>query len=150
MNTPNILAGYFYPSTMVSRCPRFHACTISKKCQNYDAHNYECAMCESRSNAHERDPNSVPLGGYLAEGEYYPDLQNSIMELERLLNKSFAHPDMEPQKYNTLDVANNMERERKIVDSIQHFTQLGKFTMEEKIMQAIVDPSLKDLLGRLE
>lgn len=150
MDTPNALKGHFYPSSRVSRCSRFHACTVTKKCQNFDRHLYECTLCEQRTNTHELDPDSVPLGGFLAEGEYSPDLQFAFAELERMIGKPFSHPDAESQVMNTADISRKWEREHRIVETIKNFTQLGGMTMDEKIMQALVDPELANLLGRME
>jgi hypothetical protein len=150
MEIPNSLKGYFYPSSRVSRCPRFHACTITKKCQNFDRHLYECILCEQRTNTHELDSDSVPLGGYLPEGEYHPDLQFAFAELERMTGRPFSHPDDEGQTMNSTDIARKWEREHRVVETIRQFTQLGSMTMDEKIMHALVDPELAELLGRME
>ena len=150
MEIPNILRGHFYPSARVSRCPRFHRCTVTNKCQNYDRHLLECSLCEARTNTHEFDPDSVPLGGHLPEGEYYPDLQDAMAQLEKLLGKPFAHPDSESQTMASADIARKYERDHKIVETIKMFSATGALTMEEKIMQALVDPDTAKLLGRLE
>ncbi len=150
MEIPNTLKGNFYPSSRVSRCPRFHMCQVTKKCQSFDRHLQECNLCESRTNTHELDPDSVPLGGHLPEGEYYPDLQDAFAELEKMIGKPFAHPDMEEQHLNNADIARNWEREQRVVKTIQEFSSAGSLAMEEKIMQAMVDPEVAQLLGRME
>jgi hypothetical protein len=150
MDTPTTLKGHFYPSSRVSRCIRFHACTVTKKCQNFDRHLQECNLCESRTNTHEVDPDSVPLGGHLPEGEYYPDLQDAFAQLEKLIHKPFAHPDAETQNFNSVDIARNWEREHRITETIRHFSSVGALSMDENIMQALVDPELAALLGRME
>lgn len=150
METPNIFKGHQYPTARTPRCPMFHACTVSKKCQNYDKHRLICTVCESRTNAHEVDPNSVPLGGHLPEGEYYPDLQAAMMELEKLIHKPLAHPDAKPQSIQGAAITRDYEREHKVTEMIRHFSSVGALHMEEKIMHAMVDPDIAQLLGRLE
>lgn len=151
MEIPNIVKGEFYPSSRVSRCSRFHRCTVTNKCQTYDRHLEECNVCESRTNTHELAPESVPLGGHLPEGEFYPDLQDAIGYLEKMLGRSFAHPDAEGQTVNTMDTARNWEKEQRVAEMVRQFSSEGKLTMEEKIMRTLVDPEMAQrILGRLE
>lgn len=150
MEIPNLVKGYFYPSSRVCRCPRFHRCTITNKCQSFDLHLLECNVCEQRTDVHEHDPESVPLGGYLPEGEYHPDLQDAFANLERMLHKPFAHPDQEAQTLNSYDIAEKYQREKKITDMLTMFSSVGALSMDEKIMNALVDPETAKLLGRLE
>ena len=150
MEIPNNLKGHFYPSSRVARCPRFHMCTVTKKCQNYDRHLLQCSICELRTNTHEIDPDSVPLGGHLPEGEFYPDLQDAFAGLERMLGKPFAHPDAEGQSVNSYDISRQRERESHIIEVIKNFSAVGALSMDEKIMHALVDPELANLLGRME
>lgn len=150
METPNILRGYYYPTARTPRCPKFHACTVTKKCQNYDRHLLMCTLCEARTNTHDVDPNSVPLGGHLPEGEYYPDLQAAMVEMEKMLNKPFAHPDSKPQTIQGDAITRNYEREHRVIETIRQFSSTGALHMEEQILNALVDPDLAQLLGRLE
>jgi hypothetical protein len=150
MEIPNICKGHLYPSARVPRCPRFHRCTVTNKCQNYDRHLLECNVCESRTNTHELDAACVPLGGHLAEGEFYPDLQDAIATLERMLGKAFAHPDNPSQTLNSRDIARNWEREAKVTEMVKTFSSIGALNMDEKIMEALVDEDTARLLGRLE
>jgi hypothetical protein len=73
-----------------------------------------------------------------------------MQRLERWMNKSFAHPDTEGQKVNSVDIANKAENERKIVDALRVFSSLGRLQMEDQIKNALVDPEIARLLGRLE
>lgn len=142
METPNVLKGYLYPSSRVCRCPRFHACIATKKCQNYDPHQLDCSVCEQRTTLNDN------LGGFLPEGEYVPDLQDAIHTLEEQLNKPMAHPDQQGQKGE--DITNKYNKERKAADMLAHFMNDGTITMEEKIMYAMSDPETAKLLGRME
>lgn len=150
MDVPNPMKGEFYPSNRVSRCPRFSRCTVSNKCQNYDRHLLECNVCESRTNTHEVDPVSVPLGGYLPEGEYHPDMQDALQQLERLCGRPFSHPDAVPTTQSGADIASKFEKEKKIADMVAMFSRVGPMQMEEVIMQALVNEDTAKLLGRIE
>lgn len=150
MEIPNTLKGHYYPSSRVPKCPRFHRCTVTNKCQNYDRHLLECNICESRTNLHEVDGDSVPLGGHLPEGEYYPDLQDAFATLEKLLGTPFAHPDMVGQQINGADIARQWEKEHRVTEIIRRFSALGTLQMQEEIMNAMVDPNIANLLGRME
>lgn len=149
MEIPSLLAGYYYPTRNAYRCPKFHMCTVTKKCQNYDRHDLACTICETRTNASELSPDSAPLGGHLPEGEFYPDLQDAIGQLERRMNKSFAHPDVESQKFNPVDIARQQDKEHKIVEMIRTFSSVGKMRMEEEIMHAMLDEETRKILGRI-
>lgn len=150
METPGMLSGHYYPSGRVCRCARFHQCVVTKKCQNYDAHNLQCNVCESRTNAHEIDPNSVPLGGHIPEGEYYPDLQDAITTLEDMLNTPFAHPDTESQTINSRNIARKYEREHKVTEMLSEFSSLGKLQIEEKLTEMYCDPDKRKIIGRID
>ncbi len=145
MDTPNLLKGYLYPSSRVCRCPRFHACTVTKKCQNYDPHQLDCSICETRV-PETRDQ----IGGMLAEGEYYPDIQDAIHTIETRLHKPMAHPDYEGQEINGADITAKYEKERRAAEVLRMFTTDGSMTMEEKIMHAMVDEETRKMLGRME
>ena len=150
MEINTILKGYYYPSSRICKCPRFHMCTVTHKCQNYDQHNLECEVCEQRTDTHKIDPNSVPLGGHIAEGEIYPDIQDAIMQLQRMIQKPFAHPDTESQVMSANDIASKYHHDRKVTEMLRMFGSCGRLTMEEKIMQALVDESTSEYLGRLQ
>jgi len=149
MEIPNLCKGYYYPSARSARCPMFHRCTVTNKCQNYDRHNLQCNLCEEKSNMHEVDPDGVPLGGHLAEGEFYPDLQDAFGYLERMIGSPFAHPDAEPQKFNKADIARKHDKETRVVEMIRLFSSLGKLKMEETIENVMVDPEVAKHLGRI-
>ena len=141
--THAILSGYLYPSNYRSRCPRFHACRLTQKCQNYNPHMLDCSLCETKVN-----PNPL-LGGFLAEGEFSPDLQDSIKTVEEELGVSFAHPDGKRQKIGP-DITLKWEKMRKATDQLAEFMAGSKAEFDEKIYSALVDPALKSKLGRLE
>ena len=143
METPNILKGALYPSSRRSVCPRFHACIVSKKCQNFDQHMLECIICESRVDG------APMIGGYIPEGEYYPDLQDAIHTIEDRLHRPLADPNDDGQKMDQFDVSQKYQKERKAADMMHAFLN-GPGSMEEKIVNAMVDPKLARLLGRME
>lgn len=150
MEIPNIFKGYYYPSDRTVRCPRFHRCVITNKCQNYDRHLLECNVCESRTDTHEYHQKDIPLGGHLPEGELYPDLQDAITTLERKMCRAFSHPDTEHQNTRLLDVADNYSKEVKLINMTKTFSSLGVLQMEEEIVNHYVDEETAKLLGRIE
>lgn len=150
MEIPNVLRGHLYPTSRVSRCPRFHMCTVTKKCQNYDRHQLDCSVCESRTNAHLIDPESAPLGGHIPEGEYYPDLQDAMGQLEKRLQKPFAHTDATSQSINQYSNYEQNTRTEQITEMIRTFSSSDRLRIEEQIMHCLVDEDTRKLLGRLE
>lgn len=150
MEIPNAFKGHYYPSSRIARCPRFHRCIVTNKCQSFDRHLLECNLCESRTTSHETDPDAVPLGGHLAEGEFYPDLQDAIRQLELRMNIPFIDRNAEVEVHNSVDIVEEYRREKRITDMIQKFTTVGPLKMDEAIVNTYVDPETAKLLGRLE
>jgi len=143
--TSTLLKGYMYPSSHVARCPRYHRCTISGKCQTYDAHQPDCAVCETRV----YPPGK--LGGLLPEGKYMPDLQDAMHTLEEMKRTPFAHRDQPGQTLeNPRDITNKYDRMRKSIDMCKMFLDEGVWNMEEKVVNALYDTNTKQLLGRLD
>ncbi len=144
METPPLLKGYLYDSTRVCRCPRFHACTISKKCQNYDPNQLDCSLCETAV-----DP-PIDLGGHLPEGEFYPDIQDAIKTVQEALNKPLAHPDQEAQKINGPEITNQYNKTRKSIEMLKRFQGKGVLKMTEEWEDVNVDPEIAKLFGRVD
>ena len=145
--TAPLLKGYLYPSHYRSRCPRFHPCTVSQKCQSFDRHCRECVVCESLLIG-AKDAR-VQFGGFVAEGTYAPDLQDSIKTVRDHMQLSLSHPDRE-QFQQSRDIVNEGTRFLKAQQKIQAFSNLVNLEMEEKIQEAWFDPRKKKLLGRLD
>lgn len=143
MEIPNLCRGFNYPTSRYAKCPRFHACFISKKCQNFDKHNFECAQCESRVRP------ITQAGGYLPEGEYMPDLQDAMSLLEKTLKRAMVDPDADGQVMNSVDVTRDWERVTRASETLKAF-MTDKAQLEETVMHALVDPELASKLGRLE
>lgn len=143
-----MFAGYLYPTSTVSRCPRFHQCKISQKCQNFDKHNLECSVCEQRTNTHEIDPNSVPLGGILPEGEYIPDLQDAIVTLEKRIRKSYVTYDGE-RSHNNAEIVDKALKERKASDMLARYMGKTEHQMEEEIYRTLLSGDEAETIGRL-
>lgn len=133
MNTPPLLRGGLYPSQLCSRCPRFHPCTVTKKCNNFDQHQPDCQMCESLV----RPP--VHVGGYTPEGEFVPDLQDAMAILSRARRTPVAHPDMEAQPVDSIQITNTYERERKAADLLAAYSSLGAMDMYEETKEAAAE-----------
>jgi hypothetical protein len=145
METPNLAKGYLYPSQRVARCPRCHLCAISHKCQNFDQHNLECAVCESRS-----PMGQDKLGGIIPEGEFVPDLQDAIHTVEQMMGNPMTHPDQEGQTIKPYDISSNYDKVKKSTELLSKFLNRPDTTMDEQIMEAMVDEETKKLLGRME
>lgn len=123
--TPNILRGNLYPITRQIRCPRFHACTVSHKCQNYDRHLLECRLCEARVH-----PVPDIVGGYLPEGQYKPDIQAAMKFIRDSMRLAYAHPDRVKQKVNPMNIAENLEKYKKSANIVSKFMSLGVLNFE--------------------
>lgn len=139
-----ILKGYLYPSMQVTRCPFYHRCLVTGKCQNYDPHQVHCSVCETRV---------VPpgkLGGILPEGKYVPDLQDAIRTMEIVLNKAYANRESRGQILDTEEeITNKQSKIRKSTEMIKMFMDSGFMKMEEKIVDCLYDLEKKKILGRL-
>lgn len=144
--TSTLLKGYMYPSAQVARCPRYHRCLISNKCQSYDAHQADCAVCETRVDPPGR------LGGILPEGKYIPDLQDAISTIEKNLKVSFAHRDARMHKDpNSVEMTQKWDRLQKSVEMCKQFMAEGTWTsLDEKVMNAVYDTQQKKFLGRID
>lgn len=145
METPAILKGYLYPSVRVERCPRFHKCIVTHKCQNYDPHQADCQWCETRP-----IPKSTNLGGILPEGKLMPDLQDAIRCVQTVMKRPFAHPDNEMQKINGRDIERKYEKFTRSQEMLASFATSGLVDIEEKVTCAMYDLEKKKLLGRIE
>lgn len=131
MNTPNTLSGYLYPSLRVNRCPRFHACLASKKCQNYDQHNLECQVCETRTSDKEN------IGGYVAEGTYMPDVQDDVRTMEKMKHQLMADPDRETQTINGHRITQEHNEYRRASERLGAFAKYSRMTMEEEYSETV-------------
>ena len=140
MNTPNTLSGYLYPSDRINRCPRFHACLASKKCQNYDQHNLECNLCESRIN------NNENLGGYVAEATHMPDIQDDLRVIENMKHQLMADPDAEGQLINGHRITEQYSEERRAVERLGTFAKYSRMQLEEEYSETVY--LNKDLLDK--
>lgn len=154
MEIGNLLRGALYPSTRVSRCPRFSRCTMCQKCQNFDRHNLECNHCENRLRIYE--DNRVKrqlLCEHIPEGEFFPDLQDCKKEIESYLKKPAVHPDQKGQSVGGVEITRKMERIRKATEIMHAF--LGKPKISEEVVRVWIDSGEadkigRDVLGRLE
>lgn len=144
METPAMLRGYLYPSVRVSRCPRFHRCIITHKCQNYDPHQVDCQFCETRCQPAQN------LGGIIPEGELIPDLQDAVRCVQQTMMRPFAHPDAPVQKINGREIARTHDKFTKSQQVLSSFASTGLLDIEEKVKSAMYDLEKKKLLGRIE
>jgi len=126
METPPLLKGYLYPSSRVTRCPRFHACIISKKCQTYDKNQLDCTLCERAV-----DP-PIDLGGHIPEGEYYPDIQHAIKVVQDRLILPMAHPDQTPQSVSA-DIVDQQSKLRKSTEILERFVHKGVLQITDEL-----------------
>lgn len=131
MEIPLAAKGYLYPSSRISRCPFYHRCLISNKCQSYDAHCHACVTCESMN------PYEDKLGGYLPEGEYIPDLQDSIATVEKSMGLAMAHVDHEFQKVDGEDITLQHEKTRKASDQLNQFLSKSMVEIEDEILEEL-------------
>lgn len=144
MTTPNLLRGGLYPTVHRSGCPRFHACTLTKKCQNFNRHDHACVVCESRVR-----PNPI-VGGFLAEGEVMPDLQHAMAIMSRRLHTPFVDPEGRGQKIDHAEIANANESTRRAADMFKHFYKRGDATMDRHATDAYFDTARRRFVGRIE
>lgn len=143
MDTPNLLKGHLYPSNRVSRCPRFHACVACKKCQNFDRHQLDCQVCESRVYPKPLVCDHIP------EGEFIPDIQNSIRIMELFRNEAMAHPDREGQIIDGKEITNKYEKARQASNLLHDFTSSEGTTTEEKVVRAYLNKEQREkLIGK--
>ncbi len=131
MNTPNTLSGYLYPSDRISRCPMFHACVASKKCQNYDPHNLQCNLCESRIS------NNENLGGYIAEASHMPDIQADVRTLEKMKHMAMADPDFEGQLINGHRITEEHNEYRRAAERLGTFSKYSRTHLEEEYSETV-------------
>lgn len=143
MNIPNVAKGHLYPSTLRTRCPRFHRCTITNKCQSYDRTRLECQVCESRV----RPP--LMVKGVLAEGEFEPDLQDAMKVMRDAIRRPHAHPDQEAQKIDGYEISEKYDRVRKATEVLRMFQTAGMFSLRGQVEQAYLNPEARRMLGRL-
>lgn len=88
MEIPNVMRGYFYPTTRISRCPSYSGCFACRGCQNYNKHALVCVKCESRKPE-----------GLECSLERHPDyIQWCLKELTKRMNMPMFHPDKETVK----------------------------------------------------
>jgi hypothetical protein len=138
MQLPSIARGYFYPTNLKNRCPRFSRCTVSNKCQNYDKHVLMCNVCESRVRPAQQ------LGGYLAEGEFQPDIQKAIKVIQKALNNPFSHPDATPT---SMGMSPGDYKEYQ--ESVEVLKQWGGRVTEEDVYMELSDVDKAKLNGLL-
>lgn len=124
MDTPSLLKGHFYPSSRVSRCPKFSPCLVSKKCQNYNQHDFTCVLCESRV----RPP--YMLGGYLPEGETEEDIQAIVKTLEAGMGRPLAHPDRDSERIDPLEIAFEYDKFRQATEGLIRFAKKSTMIFE--------------------
>lgn len=144
MDTPNLLKGSLYPTSRVSRCSRFSACVVCKKCQNFDRHLLECNVCENRVHG----PDSPPKCDHLPEGEYIPDIQHTIRFIEEMRRAPMAHPDRESQAIDPIDISNQLEKTREATDMLEKFSSMPGTSMEEQTMRAWINEETRSEIGR--
>ena len=89
MESNHFTRGFNYPTRAIQRCPKFHLCIATKKCQSYNRHERACFLCEQRVYP------ATNLGGCLPEGEFVSDQQNAIKVIEEGFNRAYQHPDDE-------------------------------------------------------
>lgn len=147
METPALLRGNFYPSSRKERCASFHPCLATKKCQNYNPHSTLCEYCESMVRP-------VPnLGGYMAEGEFQPDLQHSLKLIQEAVKKAWSHPDAKAQKTTPRDIADEYDKLKKATNQLAEFSTVSKAKMEEKVEETYLMGNRgggTEVLGRLK
>ncbi len=117
-----VLRGHLYPSNLHSRCPRFHACIATKKCQNFDCHRLDCQLCESLVR-----PNEL-VGGYLPEGEFVPDVQHALKILEVEKKIAWSSPDGQPNTQRGDQITAQYEQQRRATEVLSRFS--GKTNMQ--------------------
>lgn len=144
--TAPLFKGYNYPSGTVARCPRYHRCLVSNKCQSYDPHQPDCAVCETRVS-----PPLDKIGGVIPEGKYIPDIQDCVHTIEKIKLMAFAHRDSKGQTLeSSVDISENWDRMRRATDMMKMFMDEGAMKLEEKTVNALYDVEKKKLLGRLD
>lgn len=144
METPAILKGHMYPSARVERCPRFHRCVATHKCQNYDLHQVDCQFCESRCSIHRH------LGGLIPEGKILPDIQDAIRCVQETMKLAYAHQDASGQKINGRDISRTYDKFQKATRVLNLFASTGLTDIKEKSCLAMYDVEQQKLLGRME
>lgn len=153
MEVNTSLRGHLYPSRTTSRCPRFHACIITQKCQNYDPHRMDCSLCELRVRRKLLIPkDDVPLGGCLPEGQHQPDMQDAIKIIQEARGQALFHVDQEKTRMErTVDISNKLTRLRKATDMMALMNAAGMYRItEEDIKNGHVTPETLEGLGRIE
>jgi hypothetical protein len=116
-NIPNIARGFFYPTSLRSRCPNFSRCIVTNKCNNYDAHNRVCALCETRVR-----PNHN-LGGLKPELEFEDDVQNAVKIMRDALNAP-----MVDQNAHTSTASVDIEEMHKLQESMAIYSKWSNLT----------------------
>lgn len=113
MEIPNVMRGYFYPTTRVSRCPSYHGCSACKGCQNYNKHVLLCKVCESRKPE-----------GLECSLERHPDyIQWCLQELTKRMKAPMFHPDKEMSA--APSSASQDKEYEKILNALEEFSHLG-------------------------
>lgn len=135
METPNIHAGYFYPSAQRLKCGSFHQCTVTGKCQSYNPNNHACRLCESRNRIIIVEDNNTRiqtyLNGCLAEGEYMPDLQESQKVITEYLKQPvFAEANETVDMSKRLEAVDTYEKH---AAQFQQFADLHKLKVYEEV-----------------
>ena len=114
MEVPNVMRGWFYPTTRISRCPSYHKCAACKGCQNYNKFQHICRICESRKPA-----------GLECSLERHPDyIQWCLQELTKRMNMPMVHPDKKPGLVQGPE-ADQGDEFQKILEALEEFSHLG-------------------------
>jgi hypothetical protein len=140
MQIANQLRGFNYPTFKTERCPKFHRCIVTSKCQNFDRHSNICQNCESRV----RPP--IGIGGLLPEGELEPDVQEAVKTIQRILNRPMMHPDVDQ----SLEINQNMINAKKLEESnkvIEEWTNKNSIIDQDVVVS--VDEKYGEMLSDL-
>jgi recombinational DNA repair protein RecR len=113
MDVPNALRGYRYPTSKIARCPSFSRCRACSACQNYDPHQHECIICESRK----------PESNICSLERHSDHTQWCFIELERKFGKPLYHPDNKSYSAE-IPISDDTEAE-KLLKGISEYNRYG-------------------------
>jgi hypothetical protein len=83
------------------------------------------------------NPYEDKLGGYLAEGEYVPDLQDSIATIEKSMGVPMAHIDNDFQKIDGEDITLQHDKTRKAADQLNQFLSKTMTQIEDELLDEL-------------
>jgi hypothetical protein len=121
----------------------FHACQATKKCQNFDSHRLQCQVCEERVRP------STTVRGYLAEGEYMPDIQHALAILTRKIKKAMADPNRPGQKISGYDISKKYDQTRKATEMLSRFSNIIGMKLTEEVERVRISEEERQYLGRI-